>query len=102
FSLSFLILSICQSVRLGPTNEVILFFCLTQIGFFMCNWGEYHTGVLQTNYANFGVTEGELMIAGAVALCGINPYFFEYTILDALTHFGVSTSSTNKLYFLMV
>jgi len=65
----------------------------------MCNWGEYHTGVLQTNYANFGVTEGELMIAGAVALCGVNPYFFEYTIYDALSYFGVSLSSTSKFFF---
>jgi len=29
-------------------------------GFYVANWEEYHTGVLQTNFKGFGVTESHL------------------------------------------
>lgn len=68
----------------------------------MASWAEYHTGVLKTNYANFGVTEGELLIAGAVLIGGLEPYFFEITGFEILTKFGVSTTSNVLLNALIV
>jgi len=93
FSVTFLILSVCQSVRMGPTSEVILYFCLVQTAFFCANWGEYHTGVLKTNVSNFGVTEGELMVAGAIVICGIFGFdFFDTTFLQMISGAGVNVS----------
>lgn len=93
FSVTFLILSVCQSIRMGATAEVIFYFNLVQMAFFSANWGEYHTGVLKTNLSNFGVTEGENMIAGAIILCGIFGYdFFDTTFLQMLAATGVDVS----------
>jgi len=90
FSVTFLILSVCQSIRMGPTAEVIFYFNLVQLAFFSANWGEYHTGVLKTNLSNFGVTEGELLIAGAIVLCGIFGYdFFDTTFLQMISSTGL-------------
>jgi phosphatidylglycerophosphate synthase len=94
FSVTFLILSVCQSICMGPTNEVIFYFNLVQLAFFSANWGEYHTGVLKTNLSNFGVTEGELIIAGAVAMCGIfGPDAFDITTLQILSSTGLVNAS---------
>jgi len=94
FSVTFLILSVCQSVRMGPTIEVIFYFNLVQMAFFSANWGEYHTGVLKTNLSNFGVTEGELLICGAIVICGIFGYdFFDTTFLQLLTSSGIVDTS---------
>jgi phosphatidylglycerophosphate synthase len=93
FSVTFLILSVCQSIRMGPTTEVIFFFNLVQFAFFSANWGEYHTGVLKTNLSNFGVTEGELLIAGAIVICGVFGYdIFDTTFVQILTSSGVDPS----------
>jgi phosphatidylglycerophosphate synthase len=94
FSVTFLILSVCQSVCMGPTNEVIFYFNLVQLAFFSANWGEYHTGVLKTNLSNFGVTEGELIIAGAIVACGIfGPNCFDITTLQILSSTGLVNAS---------
>jgi len=94
FSVTFLILSVCQSIRMGATVEVIFYFNLVQMAFFSANWGEYHSGVLKTNLGYFGVTEGELMIAGAIVLCGIFGYdFFDTTFLQILSATGLVDAS---------
>lgn len=31
-------------------------------GFYTANWEEYHTGVLQTNFKGFGVTETQISL----------------------------------------
>jgi len=89
FSVTFLILSICQAIRMGPTTETIFYFNLVQLAFFSANWGEYHTGVLKTNLSNFGVTEGELLILGAILICGVfGADFFETTFLQIVSSSG--------------
>jgi len=99
FSVTFLMLSLCQSLRLGPTTELIWFFNLIQTAFFSANWGEYHTGVLQTNVSYFGVTEGENMVAGAIILCGIFGHdFFDTTFLQMLSAAGVDVSQISSSF----
>jgi len=86
FSLTFLLLSIIQTVRLGVSGEALFFFTLMQFTFFGANWAEYHTGVLMTGAASFGVTEGELLILGAIGISGfISPNFYITPFADVLS-----------------
>jgi phosphatidylglycerophosphate synthase len=95
FSVTFLLLSTAQTVRLGFSIEALFFFNLIQWVFFCSNWAEYHTGVLRTGLSNFGVTEGELLILGAIFLTGvITPGFFITNFSDVFTHLGIFNAKT--------
>jgi hypothetical protein len=64
----------------------------------MANWGEYHSGVLRTGMSNFGVTEGQLLIAGAIMANGvISTEFWNFTLYDGLKYFGYLENLTSIL-----
>jgi len=91
FATSFLILSVCQMLRFGPTNEVLFFFNLVQFAFFGANWGEYHTGIMNTGVGNVGVTEGQFLIGLSLILQGIiGPNLFKTTVADVLHMLSIS------------
>jgi len=91
FSMTFIILSCCQTIRLGPTIELLFISGMLQLGFYVANWGEYHSGVLTTSYQYFGVTEGELFAIAVILITGIaGPEIWDFTILGVLQTFGVS------------
>lgn len=50
-------------------------------GFYVANWEEYHTGVLQTNFKGFGVTESHLGLTLFLLIQAIsNGYFASITM----------------------
>jgi len=101
FSMTFVILTVCQTVRLGPTIELLFFSGLLQFAFFCANWSEYHSGVLTTSVAYFGVTEGELVICASLVIAGIfGPDAWDTSVADILGVVGLSfdTSGMNVFF----
>jgi len=93
FSLTFILLSIIQTVRLGTSWEALYFFNLFQFTFFGANWAEYHTGVLMTGTNAFGVTEGELLILVAIGISGvISPNFYITPFSEVLSTLGIDSN----------
>jgi len=91
FAASFLALSVCQSLRFGPTWEILFFFNLVQFCFFAANWGEYHTGIMNTGWGNIGVTEGQFTMGLSLALCGIiGPDFYDITFEQLIRKAGTN------------
>jgi len=94
FSMTFIILSMCQTVRLGPTTELLFFTGLLQLGFYVANWGEYHSGVLTTSMQYFGVTEAELLVILVIFITGITgPEIWDVTTANVLQNFGVNVGA---------
>jgi len=97
FSMCFLILTVCQMTRLGPSNELLFFSGLIQLGFFCANWGEYHSGVLTTSVTYFGVTEGELLILGCLFIAGVfGPGVWDLSIAQLLTSVGLHVDGSGS------
>jgi len=80
-------------VRLGTSWEALYFFTLLQFAFFGANWAEYHTGILMTGTNQVGVTEGELLILGAIGISGvISPNFYITPFTQVLSTLGILDS----------
>jgi phosphatidylglycerophosphate synthase len=92
FSLSFLLLSISQSTRLGSGLSSLLYFNLIQWIFYASNWAEHYTGELRTGVGNFGVTEGELIIIAAITITGIDADFLTTPIATVIQKVGLGDS----------
>lgn len=91
FAAGFLALCVCQSLRFGPTWEILLFFNLIQFVFFAANWGEYHTGIMNTGVGNFGVTEGQFIMGLSLVFCGIfGPDFYDITFAQIVRKLGAN------------
>jgi len=91
FSMTFIILMVCQAIRLGPSYELLFFSGLFQFAFFCANWSEYHSGVLTTNVMYFGVTEGQLLICASLLVAGIfGPAAWDASIVSVLNGIGLS------------
>lgn len=58
-------------MKLGAGVPFFLFTTSVMAGFYVCNWEEYHTGVLQTNFNGVGVTESEVILITLSSLQGL-------------------------------
>ena len=67
-------------------------FVSAQVAFWTSNWIQYHTGVLQTNVGNFGVTECELICMLIHIITGIFGQQFWAITLDFLLPSSVTTN----------
>lgn len=71
--MSAITVSHCASAQYGLTPLALQAFCVSWVPWWVAQWEAYHTGVVRTGSAVFGVTEIQFIVSGmhlVTAICG--------------------------------